>query len=108
MNPDIQIFSVYVIPQSCNQEYFRPPLVRVDPDRRCTVMLIYGTHLVVLPFRQEGVLDEHEQEGAFTGRYGKYAANLLLPRGRGFINGWVPGILTGCEDNCDRERENVP
>jgi len=24
---------------------------------------------VVLPFRQEGVLDEHEQEGAFTGRY---------------------------------------
>jgi len=50
-------------------------------------MLIYGTHLVVLPFRQEGVLDEHEQEGAFTGRYSKYAANLLLLRGRGFVNG---------------------
>ena len=43
--------------------------MRVDPDRRCSVMLIYGTHLVVLPFRQEGILDEHEQEGAFTGRY---------------------------------------
>lgn len=55
--------------QSCNQEYFRAPLVRVDPDRRCSAMLIYGTHLVVLPFRQEGVLDENEQEGAFTGRY---------------------------------------
>ena len=41
----------------------------VDPDRRCAVMLIYGTHIVVLPFRQEGVLDEHEQEGAFTARY---------------------------------------
>ena len=46
--------------------------MRVDPDRRCSVMLIYGTHLVVLPFRQEGVLDEHEQEGAFTGRYSVY------------------------------------
>ena len=65
-------FDVYFLPQSCNQEYFRSPLVRVDPDRRCSVMLIYGTHLVVLPFRQEGVLDEHEQEGAFTGRYSVY------------------------------------
>ena len=55
--------------QSCNQEYFRPPVVCVDPDRRCAVMLIYGTHIVVLPFRQEGVLDEHEQEGTFTARY---------------------------------------
>ena len=27
---------------------------------------------MVLPFRQEGVLDEHEQEGAFTGRYSVY------------------------------------
>ena len=48
--------------------------MRVDPDRRCSVMLIYGTHLVVLPFRQEGILDEHEQEGAFTGRYSVYVA----------------------------------
>lgn len=55
--------------QSCNQEYFRPPMVCVDPDRRCAVMLIYGTHIVVLPFRQEGVLEEHEQEGTFTARY---------------------------------------
>ena len=53
--------------QGNNQEYFRPPMVRVDPERRCSVMLIYGTHLVVLPFRQEGVLDE--QDIAFTGRY---------------------------------------
>ncbi|XP_022802134.1 cleavage and polyadenylation specificity factor subunit 1-like [Stylophora pistillata] len=54
------------ITKSCNQEYFRPPMVCVDPDRRCAVMLIYGTHIVVLPFRQEGVLEEHEQEGTFT------------------------------------------
>ena len=67
------IFQSFCIPcitlQSCNQEYFRPPVVCVDPDRRCAVMLIYGTHIVVLPFRQEGVLDEHEQEGTFTARY---------------------------------------
>lgn len=56
-----------VILQGNNQEYFRPPMVRVDPERRCSVMLIYGTHLVVLPFRQEGVLDE--QDMAFTARY---------------------------------------
>ncbi|XP_044171683.1 cleavage and polyadenylation specificity factor subunit 1-like [Acropora muricata] len=48
-----------------NQEYFRPPMVRVDPERRCSVMLIYGTHLVVLPFRQEGILEE--QDVAFSG-----------------------------------------
>lgn len=70
--------------------------MRVDPDRRCSVMLIYGTHLVVLPFRQEGVLDEHEQEGAFTGRYSVYGVNLQ-PRGWG--RGGYPGIImTGrCE-----------
>ena len=42
-------------------------MVRVDPERRCSVMLIYGTHLVVLPFRQEGMLEE--QDVSFTGRY---------------------------------------
>ena len=31
---------------------------------------------MVLPFRQEGVLDEHEQEGAFTGRYSVYTVKL--------------------------------
>lgn len=41
-------------------------MVRVDPERRCSVMLIYGTHLVVLPFRQEGILEE--QDVAFSGR----------------------------------------
>ena len=71
------LFSLCLIPQSCNQEYFRCPLVRVDPERRCSVMLIYGTHLVVLPFRQEGVLDEHEQEGAFTGRYNILVINNI-------------------------------
>ncbi|XP_030820958.1 cleavage and polyadenylation specificity factor subunit 1, partial [Camarhynchus parvulus] len=36
------------------------PCVRVDPDGRCAVMLIYGTRLVVLPFRRDSLADEHE------------------------------------------------
>lgn len=63
---NLQKKSIFVLLQGNNQEYSRPPMVRVDPERRCSVMLIYGTHLVVLPFRQEGILDDHDV--AYTGR----------------------------------------
>ncbi|XP_069771192.1 cleavage and polyadenylation specificity factor subunit 1 isoform X2 [Narcine bancroftii] len=36
------------------------PLVRVDPDGRCAVMLSYGTQLVVLPFRRDTLSDEQD------------------------------------------------
>ncbi|XP_061671474.1 cleavage and polyadenylation specificity factor subunit 1 isoform X2 [Syngnathoides biaculeatus] len=36
------------------------PIVRVDPENRCAVMLIYGTKLVVLPFRKDTLTDEQE------------------------------------------------
>ncbi|XP_034017429.1 LOW QUALITY PROTEIN: cleavage and polyadenylation specificity factor subunit 1 [Thalassophryne amazonica] len=36
------------------------PIVRVDPENRCAVMLIYGTKLVVLPFRKDTLADEAE------------------------------------------------
>lgn len=36
------------------------PIVRVDPENRCAVMLIYGTRLVVLPFRKDTLADEQE------------------------------------------------
>ncbi|XP_030644756.1 cleavage and polyadenylation specificity factor subunit 1 [Chanos chanos] len=36
------------------------PIVRVDPENRCAVMLIYGTQLVVLPFRKDTLTDEQE------------------------------------------------
>ena len=68
--PILQSFFIPCITlQSCSQEYFWPSLVFVDPDQCCAVMLIYGTHIVVLLFRQEGALEEHEQEGTFTARY---------------------------------------
>uniref|UniRef100_A0A8C5DIP8 Cleavage and polyadenylation specificity factor subunit 1 n=1 Tax=Gouania willdenowi TaxID=441366 RepID=A0A8C5DIP8_GOUWI len=36
------------------------PIVRVDPENRCAVMLVYGTKLVVLPFRRDTLTDEQE------------------------------------------------
>ncbi|KAF3420031.1 hypothetical protein E2986_05121 [Frieseomelitta varia] len=34
------------------------PIVRVDPEGRCAVMLIYGRKLVVLPFKKDPSLDD--------------------------------------------------
>ncbi|EDV98226.1 GH22991 [Drosophila grimshawi] len=39
---------------------YHVPVVRVDPDARCAIMLVYGKRLVVLPFRKDNSLDEIE------------------------------------------------
>lgn len=42
--------------------HYHIPIVRVDPDNRCAVMLVYGKKLVVLPFRKDSSLDEIEMQ----------------------------------------------
>ncbi|KAF7493374.1 Cleavage and polyadenylation specificity factor subunit 1 [Sarcoptes scabiei] len=40
--------------------FIQPPIIRVDPENRCAVLLIYNKSIVVIPFRQNIVLDEDE------------------------------------------------
>lgn len=39
-------------------QHHRTPIIRVDPEGRCAVMLIYGRKLVVLPFRRETPIED--------------------------------------------------
>ena len=36
------------------------PLIRVDPDHRCACLLIYGRHLVVIPFKHATKMDQEQ------------------------------------------------
>ncbi|WAR13668.1 CPSF1-like protein [Mya arenaria] len=53
---DLQTTSLHHFEDTKLQDFQDPvamPTVRVDPDGRCAAMLIYGTKLVVLPFRKD-------------------------------------------------------
>ncbi|XP_071821020.1 cleavage and polyadenylation specificity factor subunit 1-like isoform X2 [Apostichopus japonicus] len=44
------------------------PMIQVDPDFRCAVMLIYGTSLVVLPFKRETMGDDSDAPVHYSSR----------------------------------------
>uniref|UniRef100_A0A6Q2WPE1 Cleavage and polyadenylation specificity factor subunit 1 n=1 Tax=Esox lucius TaxID=8010 RepID=A0A6Q2WPE1_ESOLU len=52
------------------------PMVRVDPENRCAVMLVYGTQLVVLPFRKDTLSDE--QEGVVEGPKSSFLPSYII------------------------------
>jgi len=37
---------------------YQIPIIRVDPENRCAIMLVYGRKMVVLPFRLDTAVDE--------------------------------------------------
>ncbi|KAL0962202.1 hypothetical protein UPYG_G00337050 [Umbra pygmaea] len=52
------------------------PMVRVDPENRCAVMLVYGTQLVVLPFRKDTLTDE--QDGVVEGPKSSFLPSYII------------------------------
>ena len=41
------------------------PYLRVEPEEKCAAMIVYGTHLAILPFRQSSILDDHAHGHTF-------------------------------------------
>jgi cleavage and polyadenylation specificity factor subunit 1 len=42
----------------------RLPIIRVDPENRCAVMLGYGRKLIILPFRKDPTPEDAELQGS--------------------------------------------
>ena len=59
--PDISQNFTIILKQGGFLENLFDPVIRIDVENRCAVMLVYGRHLVVLPFKQEGPIDDSDQ-----------------------------------------------
>lgn len=76
MNKLFNQFSLFLHFQDGFVQNVHIPIVRVDPENRCAVMLVYGTQLVVLPFRKDTLTDE--QEGGVGEGYACSPLYILL------------------------------
>nr|XP_054773203.1 cleavage and polyadenylation specificity factor subunit 1-like [Lytechinus pictus] len=54
------------------------PIVRVDPDHRCAIMLTYGSKLVVLPFRREGLIEDLDKSLSTSTRRGALMPSYVI------------------------------
>jgi len=54
----LHYFEEYELTGGHIQQSVYSPIVRVDPEGRCAAMLLYGTRLVILPFRRDTVVED--------------------------------------------------
>lgn len=64
---DLQTTSLHYFEEAALKDGFAVtyciPEIRVDPDGRCAAMLIYGTRLVILPFRRDIIVEDTDMSG---------------------------------------------
>eukprot|EP00057_Strongylocentrotus_purpuratus_P023054 XP_011677528.1 PREDICTED: cleavage and polyadenylation specificity factor subunit 1 [Strongylocentrotus purpuratus] len=54
------------------------PVVKVDPDHRCAIMLTYGSKLVVLPFRRDGLVEDLDKSMSASTRRGALMPSYVI------------------------------
>ncbi|KAG9509182.1 Cleavage and polyadenylation specificity factor subunit 1, partial [Fragariocoptes setiger] len=62
----LHYFEDDVMRDGYTNQYSSEPKVRIDPEGRCAAMLVYGRHIIVVPFYRDSVMQEGVDLGADT------------------------------------------